>query len=74
MHAQPSSSSRHNITFPMLKEHLADVIHELISVRNRRKINSLIDKFDAEATKLSFDATGPRVYDNSVDGLFQCNP
>jgi hypothetical protein len=35
-----------------LKEHLADVIDELISVRNRRKINSLIDKFDAEATKV----------------------
>jgi 3-methyladenine DNA glycosylase Tag len=52
MHAQPSSSNRHNIAFPMLKEHLEDVIDELISVRNRRKINSLIDKFDAEATKV----------------------
>jgi hypothetical protein len=35
----------------MLKEHLADVIDELVSVSNRCKINSLIGKFDVEATK-----------------------
>jgi hypothetical protein len=49
--AQPSSSSHNDIPFPMLKEHLADVIDELISVTNRHKINSMIEKFDAEATK-----------------------
>jgi hypothetical protein len=52
MAAQPSSSSRHDIMFPMLKEHLADVIDELVSVNNRHKINSLIEKFDTEATKV----------------------
>jgi hypothetical protein len=35
----------------MLKEHMADVIDELASVRNRRRINSQIEKFDTEATK-----------------------
>jgi hypothetical protein len=28
--------------FPMLKEHLADIIDELVSVSNRHRINSLI--------------------------------
>jgi hypothetical protein len=51
MPEQPSSSNRHNIPFPMLKEHLAHVVDELVSVSNRRKINGLIDKFDVEATK-----------------------
>jgi hypothetical protein len=51
MAAQPSSSSRYNIMFPMLKEHLEDVIDVLVSVSNRRKINSLIEKFDTKATK-----------------------
>jgi hypothetical protein len=37
--------------FPMLKEHLADVIDELVSVNNRRKINSLLEKFDTKAMK-----------------------
>jgi hypothetical protein len=36
----------------MLKEHLTDVNDELVSVSNRRKINSLIEKFDTEATKM----------------------
>jgi hypothetical protein len=35
----------------MLKEHLTDIIDELISVSNRQMINSLIEKFDTEATK-----------------------
>jgi hypothetical protein len=35
----------------MLKEHLADIIDELVTVSNKRKINSLIEKFDIEATK-----------------------
>jgi hypothetical protein len=35
----------------MFKEHLADVINELVSVSNRHKINSLLDKFDIEAMK-----------------------
>jgi hypothetical protein len=35
----------------MLKEHLADIIDELVSVSSRRKINGLIETFDAEATK-----------------------
>jgi hypothetical protein len=52
MAAQPSSSSRYNIMFPMLKEHLEDVIDALVSVSNRRKINSLIEKFDTKATKM----------------------
>jgi hypothetical protein len=47
---QPSSRSRNDISFPMLKEHLTDVINEHVSVSNRRKINSLVVKFDAEAT------------------------
>jgi 3-methyladenine DNA glycosylase Tag len=36
----------------MLKEHLANVIDELVIVRNRHKINALIKKFDNEATKM----------------------
>jgi hypothetical protein len=35
----------------MLKEHLADAIDKLVSVSNKGKINSLIEKFDTEATK-----------------------
>jgi hypothetical protein len=35
----------------MLKEHLTDIIDELISVSDRQMINSLIEKFDTEATK-----------------------
>jgi hypothetical protein len=46
MAAQPSSRSRHDISFPLLKEHLIDVNDELVSVSNRRKISSLIEKFD----------------------------
>jgi hypothetical protein len=61
MPAQPLSTSRHDNTFPMLKEHLTNVIDELVNVSNRCKINS-------------FDATGPRRYDNNTDILFQCNP
>jgi hypothetical protein len=30
---------------------MADVIDELVSVSNRHQINSLIEKFDTEATK-----------------------
>jgi hypothetical protein len=37
--------------FPMLKEHLADVIDELVSVSNRRWIDALLQKFDTEVTK-----------------------
>jgi hypothetical protein len=37
--------------FPMLKEHLADVIDELVSVSNRRRIDALLQKFDTEVTK-----------------------
>jgi hypothetical protein len=55
MPAQPSSSichkHPHNILLPMLKEHLADVIDELVSVSNKRKINMMIEKFDDESTK-----------------------
>jgi hypothetical protein len=51
MPAQPQNSSSRDISFPMLKEQLADVIDELISVSNRRKINSLIAKFDTEVSK-----------------------
>jgi hypothetical protein len=54
MPAKPSSSSYHDILLPMLKEHLADVIDEFVSVSNRRKINSLIEKFDTEATKAHY--------------------
>jgi hypothetical protein len=36
----------------MLKEHMAGVIDVLVSVSNRCKINSLIGKFDTEATKM----------------------
>jgi hypothetical protein len=36
----------------MLKEHLADAIDELVSVSNRRRINSLLQKFDTEVTKV----------------------
>jgi gas vesicle protein len=36
----------------MLKEHLVDVIDELLSVSNGRKINSLLEKFDTETTKV----------------------
>jgi hypothetical protein len=36
----------------MLKEHLTDVIDELVSVNNGCKINVLIEKFDDEATKV----------------------
>jgi hypothetical protein len=35
----------------MLKELLVDVIDELVSVNNMRKINSLLQKFDSEAIK-----------------------
>jgi hypothetical protein len=49
--AQLSSNSYHDNLFPMLKEHLADIIDELVSVSSRRKINRLIETFDAEATK-----------------------
>jgi hypothetical protein len=35
----------------MLKEHLADVIDELVSVSNRSWINTLLQKFDREVTK-----------------------
>jgi hypothetical protein len=55
MPSQPSSSIRHkqphNILFPMLKEHMADIIDELVSVSKRHKIKKLIEKFDIEATK-----------------------
>jgi hypothetical protein len=49
--AQPSSFIHHDTSFPKLKEHMADVIDELVSVSNRHQINSLIEKFDTEATK-----------------------
>jgi hypothetical protein len=49
---QLSSYIHHNMSFPMLKEHLVDAIDELVSVSNRHKINSLIEKFDTEATKV----------------------
>jgi hypothetical protein len=49
---QLSSSIHHDTQLPMLKEHLTDVIDELVSVSNRRKINSLIEKFDTKATKV----------------------
>jgi hypothetical protein len=56
MLAQSSSSSRHeqphDIPFPMLKEHLTNVIDELVSMSNKHKINVLIKKFDDEATKV----------------------
>jgi hypothetical protein len=56
MLAQSSSSSRHeqphDIPFPMLKEHLTNVIDELVSVSNKHKINVLIKKFDDEVTKV----------------------
>jgi hypothetical protein len=55
MPAQPSCSichkHPHNILLPMLKEHLVDVIDDLVSVSNRRKINMMIEKFDDESTK-----------------------
>jgi hypothetical protein len=35
----------------MLKELMACVIDELVSVSNKHKINSLIEKFDSEAMK-----------------------
>jgi hypothetical protein len=35
----------------MLKEHMADVIDELVSVSKRHNIKKLIEKFDIEATK-----------------------
>jgi hypothetical protein len=35
----------------MLKEHLADVIDEMIGVSNKHKIHTLIEKFYNEATK-----------------------
>jgi hypothetical protein len=49
--AQPSSCIHHDTPFPMLKEHLADVIDELVSVSNIHKINSLLEKFDIDVTK-----------------------
>jgi hypothetical protein len=50
--AQSSSCVHHGMSFPMLKEHLADVIDELVIVSNKRRINSLIQKFDTEVTKV----------------------
>jgi hypothetical protein len=35
----------------MLQEHLADAIDELVSVSNRRRINTQLQKFDTEVTK-----------------------
>jgi hypothetical protein len=35
----------------MLKEYVADVIDELVSVSSRPRINSLIQKFNTEVTK-----------------------
>jgi hypothetical protein len=34
-----------------LKEHLVDAIDEIVNLSNRSKINSLLEKFDTEATK-----------------------
>jgi hypothetical protein len=51
-YAQWSSCIHHDTLFPMLKEYLADVIDELVSVSNRHKINSLLEKFDTKATKV----------------------
>jgi hypothetical protein len=36
----------------MLKEYLADAIDELVSVNNRSMINTLLQKFDTEVTKM----------------------
>jgi hypothetical protein len=49
--AQPSSLTHYNALLLMLKELLADVIDELVSVSNMWKINSLLQKFDSEAIK-----------------------
>jgi hypothetical protein len=38
----------------MLKEHLVDAIDELVSVSNRHRINSLLQKFDTKVTKVCF--------------------
>jgi hypothetical protein len=51
----PSHSSgcvHHDLLFPMLKEYLADAIDELVSVNNRSMINTLLQKFDTEVTKM----------------------
>jgi hypothetical protein len=53
---QPGCSSHHqhceaNAEFATLKEHLADVVDEVVSVNNRQKVNKVIKKFDNEALR-----------------------
>jgi hypothetical protein len=40
-----------NALFATLKEHLADVVDEIVSINNRQKVNKVIKKFDDEALK-----------------------
>jgi hypothetical protein len=40
-----------NALFATLKEHLADVVDEIVSINNRKKVNKVIKKFDDEALK-----------------------
>jgi hypothetical protein len=38
-----------NALFATLKEHLADVVDEIVSINNKQKVNKVIKKFDNEA-------------------------
>jgi hypothetical protein len=40
-----------NALFATLKEHLADVVDEIVSINNRQKVNKVIKKFEDEALK-----------------------
>jgi hypothetical protein len=52
INSSPTISLTHyDASLLMSKELLADAINEIVSVNNRQKINSLLQKFDSEATK-----------------------
>jgi hypothetical protein len=40
-----------NALFATLKEHLVNVVDEIVSVNNRKKVNKVIKKFDDESLK-----------------------
>jgi hypothetical protein len=46
--AHSSGCAHHDLSFPKLKEHLADTVDEFVTVSNRSRINTLLQKFDTE--------------------------
>jgi hypothetical protein len=49
--AAAQQQTKANALFATLKEHLADVVDEVVNINNRQKVNNVIKKSDVEALK-----------------------